>query len=125
MTAKEEAISDKMMLSSGLLPTRRGRTSHSSGQDRVTKSYKSLKYGPLRFTRTFAGQGARLKLSLRSLTGDKYEMEAQATWSSRPRVPAGEWLYTVKAMQVPYMNFLSSVSVCEVASPSRPSRPGG
>ena len=59
VTAREQEVADKAMLSGGFSPAKRSLISHSSGQPSVTKTYNSPRSGPLRFSLSFAGQGAR------------------------------------------------------------------
>ena len=121
VNAEAEALSDKTMISGGFSPTKRSLISHSSGQPSVTRTYVSPSGTPLRFALSVTGQGARLKLSLVAPTGDVYEKEAQATLVVEAAgAPAGEWRYTVTAIQVPYENFPFSVSVGEGRSSANP-----
>ncbi len=94
VTAKEQEVADKTMFAGGFSPAKRSLISHSSGQPSVTKIYRS----PL----------------LVAPTGDVFEREVQATLVVEAAgAPAGEWRYTVTAIQVPYENFPFSVSVGE------------
>ena len=121
VTAKEQAVAEKAMLSGGFSAAKSSLISHSAGQPSATQIYKSPRDVPLRFALSFSGQGARLKLTLVSPTGDVYEKEAQATLVVEAEgATAGEWRYTVTAIQVPYENFPFSVSVGERGSPASP-----
>jgi len=117
VNAKEEAISDKTMLSGGFSPAKRSLISHSTGQPSVTRTYRSAKDGAIRFALTFTGQGARLKFTIASPTGQVYDKEATASLIVEATgASAGEWHYTVTSLQVPYENFPFSVAVGEGAA---------
>ncbi len=121
ITAKEQEVADKTMLSGGFSPARRSLISHSSGQPSVTRTYQSPSGAPLRFALSFSGGEARLKLTLVAPTGQVYEKEARATLVVEAEgAPAGEWRYTVTAIQVPYENFPFSISVGERDPPASP-----
>ncbi len=79
VTAKDQELTDKTMLSGGFSPASRSLSSHSSGQPSVTRTYRSPRAGPVRFALTFTGAGARLKLTLKAPTGQTHEVEATST----------------------------------------------
>ena len=117
VTAKEQEVADATMISGGFSPVKRSVDSHSSGNASLTRSYRSPKAGPLRFSLSFSGQGARLKLKLVAPNHQEWEKETRGNLAVEATgAPAGEWQYTVTAVQVPYENFPFSVSVGEGAS---------
>jgi hypothetical protein len=120
VTAKAQRIADKTMFSGGFSPTKRSQISHSSDKDTVTKHYESDTSGPLRFALTFAGGGARLRLTLIAPNGQEYSKVVDSTIMIQATgAPAGKWSYTVDSIEVPYANFPFSVSIGKV------DRPGG
>jgi hypothetical protein len=120
VTAKEEAAV-MTMLSGDFSPVKRSQISHSSGPDSVTRTYKSPRPGPLRFALTFAGRGARLRLTLVAPGKQRYEKEFERTAIVEATgAPAGEWNYTVTSIRVPYDKYPFSVNVGEGSPPSRP-----
>jgi len=124
VTAKEQEVADKTMLAGGFSPVKRSLESHTSGQASATKSYRSPTGGPIRFSLSFSGQGARLKLRLRAPNGDVFEEETRGTLVVEATgAPAGEWQYTVIGLQVPFDNFAFSVSIGEVSTSSSSTAP--
>jgi hypothetical protein len=122
VNAKEESVADDTMLKGGFSPAKRNVESHSSGEATVTRKYQSTKPGRLRFALTFAGEGARLRFKLVAPNGDEWTEETDKTLVVEAAgADAGEWLYTVTALKVPFENFPFGVSVGEVSSapPSR------
>ena len=77
------------------------------------------------FSLSFSGEGAHLKLTLVAPNHQVYEKETRGTLVVEASgAPAGDWQYTVTALQVPYENFPFSVSVGEGSSPPGPKAPG-
>jgi hypothetical protein len=114
VTAKEESLVAKTMVSGGFSPAKRSLISHSSGNPSVTQTYRNERPGRLQFALSFANQGARLRFTLIAPTGQKFEKEVESTLVVEvPDAPAGPWQYTVTALQVPYENFPFSVNVGE------------
>ena len=112
VTAKEQSLSERTMLSGGFSPAKRSLISHSSGQPSVTRTYQTAKGGPIRFALSFAGQEARLKLQLVAPTGQVYEKEVSSTLVAEgDGAPAGVWHYTITSLQVPHENLPFSVTV--------------
>lgn len=112
VTAKEEALAQEKMLSGGFSPVRQGQVNHAMGMDSITKKYQSTSGDPLRFSLNFGGNGAILRLTLVAPGGQKYEQDADQTLVVQASgAPAGEWLYTVAAVKIPYKNFAYSISI--------------
>ncbi len=121
VTAKEESLVAKTMMSGGFSPAKRSLISHSAGNPTVTQVYRNEKPGRLQFALTFANQGARLRFTLLAPTGQEFEKEVGSTLVVEvPDAPAGPWQYTVTAIQVPYENFPFSVNVGEEADEKTP-----
>jgi hypothetical protein len=126
VTAKQDALAQKTLLSGGFSQMKQ---SHSSGKPSVTQVYTSQHDGPVRFALSFAGKGAVLRLKLVAPGGrPTYEKETDETLVVEATgAPAGEWSYTVTALKVPYENFPFNVSVGEGAggekTPGAPGRP--
>jgi hypothetical protein len=117
VNAREESAVDQVMLSGGFSPAKRSVESHSSGDATVTRKYLSTKPGRLRFALTFAGDGARLRLKLVAPNGEEWSQETDKTLVVEAAgADAGEWLYTVTALKVPFESFPFGVSVGEVSA---------
>jgi hypothetical protein len=111
-TAKEEALAQQTMLAGGFSPVKQGQVNHAMGADSITRKYQSESGDPLRFALNFGGNGAVLRLTLIAPGGAKFEEDTGQTMVVEARgAPAGEWLYTVTAVKVPYQNFAYSVSI--------------
>jgi hypothetical protein len=124
VTAQEEALTLETMLAGGFSPIRKGQVNHSSGTDSITKKYLSETGDPLRFALTLAGNGAVFRLTLVAPGGKPYEIKVdRSVVIEATGAPAGEWLYSVTAVKVPYANFAYSVSIGKgAAAPAKPSR---
>jgi hypothetical protein len=119
VTAKEEALTQETMLSGGFSPVKQSQVNHAAGMDSITKKYQSASGDPLRFSLNFGGGGAKLRLTLVAPGGEKREFETDETiLVEATGAPAGEWLYTVTAVKVPYQNYAYSVSIGTRTSPS-------
>ena len=119
VTAKEEAIAQETMLSGGFSPVKQGQVNHAVGMDSITKKYVSKSGDPLRFSLNFGGSGASLRLTLIAPGGEKFEKATDETLLVEATgAPAGDWLYTVTAVKIPYENFAYSVSIGKGAASS-------
>ena len=119
VTAKEEALAQETMLSGGFSPVKQSQVNHAAGMDSITKKYQSASGDPLRFSLNFGGGGAMLRLTLVAPGGEKRDFETDETiLVEATGAPAGEWLYTVTAVKVPYANFAYSVSIGRQSSPA-------
>ncbi len=120
VTARAEALTDQVMLRGGFTPVKRNQLNHAAGNASVTKSYKSTDSGPVRFGLTFTGAGAKLRLTLVSPDKQEYKQEVDdSVVIEATGAPAGEWLYTVESLKVPYDNFPYSVSVGKGGGPKK------
>ena len=121
VTAKQEALVAKTMVSGGFSPAQKSLHSHSSGNPTITQTYRNSKTGRLQFALAFAGEGARLQFKIVAPNGQLFEKVAsQAFIVEVPEAPLGEWRYTVTALQVPYENFPFTVDVGEETPSSSP-----
>jgi hypothetical protein len=112
VTAQEEALAHETMLSGGFSPVGQGQVNHAVGLDSITRKYLSTSGDPLRFSLSFGGRGATLRLKLVAPGGQEYMTETDETLIVEATgAPAGEWLYTVTSVKVPYENFAYSVSI--------------
>ncbi len=112
VTAKEEALTQQTMLSGGFSPVKQGQVNHAVGLDSIAKTYQSTSGDPLRFSLNFGGGGATLRLTLVAPGGAKRDFETNETiLVEATGAPAGEWLYSVTAVRIPYQNFAYSVSI--------------
>jgi hypothetical protein len=110
-TARAEAVAEKEMLKGGFSPAQR---SHSVGEDSITRTHKVARAGPVRFSLSFPGKDARLRLTLIAPNGQKYEETVTSSVVIEAvDAPAGEWTYSVTALEVPYPKFPFGVSIGE------------
>jgi hypothetical protein len=116
VTAKEEAVAYQELVRGGFSQSKRDLNSHKSGDESVPSLYRTTKSGPLRFALSFTGERARLKFTIIAPNGrDKFEkVVTTSVIVETSDAPAGEWVYTVTALEVPFENFPWSVSVGEV-----------
>jgi hypothetical protein len=80
----------------------------------TTKTFRNEHAGPLRFALGFRDEGARLRLHLQSPDGKTFTWEGTSTVMLEvPHAAAGEWSYTITALELPYENFPFLVTVGE------------
>ena len=79
ITAKEEALVAKIMVSGGFSPAKKTLLSHSSGEPTITQTYRNTKPGRLQFALGLANEGARLRFRIVSPNGQQYEKETRTT----------------------------------------------
>jgi hypothetical protein len=86
-----------------------------TGKKSFERTYTSKKAGPLRFALAFRNEeGVRLALTIQSPEGKKFKWEGTSTVVLEvPDAPAGEWRYTVTAVETPYENFPFTVTIGE------------
>ena len=121
VTAKEEALVAKTMVSGGFSPTSKDLLSHSSGNPTITRTYRNSKPGRLQFALGVSGEDARLVLKIVAPNGQVYEKETRQTLIVEvPEAPLGEWRYTVTALEVPYENFPFTVDIGEGTTQTTP-----
>ncbi len=118
VTAQEDQLVTRAMISGGFSPTRKSVMSHSVGQPSVTQTYRNEWPGRLRFALAFSGQDARLKFKIVAPGGQQYEKETQQTLVVEiPDAPLGDWQYTVTSLEVPYPNFPFTVNIGQQDEP--------
>jgi hypothetical protein len=106
VTAKLEAQIAKTMIQGGFSPKKSNLLSASGDDPEVKQTYQCKKPGRLRFELGFENLGAKLRLTVVSPHGKKYEKEGVGTFAIEVAdAPAGFWEYTVRALEVPYQNF--------------------
>jgi len=118
VTAKLESEVNQNMLKGGFSPRKSNLLSASSGDESVTKTYKMLNPGKLRFVlafdKPFDKPGARLKLTVRTPDGQTLEKTGDSTLTIEAEsTVAGDWTYTVTALSVPYQDFPFTLNVGE------------
>ena len=114
VTAKAQAAINKTMEAKGFFPKQEGLFAHNAGNPKITRSFQNKKVGPLQFAVGVQGQGARLKFTITAPAGQKFQKEITSTLAVEvTAAPAGEWLYSVEALEVPYANFPFTVTVGE------------
>jgi hypothetical protein len=117
VTAQVEALVNKTVMSGGFSAA----STHTSGDPSATQTYQKQEPGRLRFALSFAGEGARLKLTIVAPNGQAYEKVTPTPLVVEvPDAPAGKWRYTVTAEQVPYKHFPFNVTIGEGAAKRDP-----
>jgi hypothetical protein len=112
VTAEVERKVQTMMAIGEFSPGPSTRLETSPEKPKVTRTYKHEKAGPLRFALGFADQGAKLRLTLVSPDKKKVEREGKATFIIEiANAPAGEWQYTVTALEIPFPHFPFTLTV--------------
>jgi len=112
VTAKETAQAQKTMIAGGFSPQKQDLLSASPETPSVTKTYTNVKRGRLQFVLSFADQGARLQLSVRSPEGRTYEQEGASTFTiDVDNAELGNWTYKVTAVKIPYPNFPFTLTI--------------
>jgi hypothetical protein len=112
VTAEVERRVETLMAKGEFSPRPSTRLATNPENPRVTQTYKHTKDGPLQFALGFANQGAKLRLTLVSPDGKKVEREGQSTFLIEiANAPAGDWQYTVTALEVPFPNFPFTLTV--------------
>lgn len=102
----------RTMISGGFSPQQFNRIATSLENPKATAVYKHEKAGQLRFVLGFRDAKARLKLTLISPAGEKIEKEDTKGFALEfENAPAGEWTYTITALNVPYPNFPFTLTV--------------
>jgi hypothetical protein len=114
VTAKIESKVAKRMISGGFSPQQQSLLSASAGSPSVTQTYRLAKPAALQFALGFANQGAKLRLTVVSPDGRRHEKEGRDTFTVEiVDGPAGEYTYTVTALEVPYPNFPFTLTIGE------------
>jgi hypothetical protein len=113
MTAKTEAEIEQTLLKSQFSPAKSNLFSASTGDPHVTYTYTNEKPGKLRFDMGFTGGGAKLKLAVKMPNGDLYAEKSGTSnfFIEVPNAPAGDYKYTITALQVPHENYAFNVTV--------------
>lgn len=116
VTSQEETKVTTTMISGGFSPQPIKRLVASDEAPSATQVYQNKKAGKLQFALGFSNAGAKLKLELVSPKGAKIAREGTATFLVEvDNADAGDWRYTVTALNVPYPNFPFTLTVGEAA----------
>lgn len=114
VTAGVEAHVQSHLTEGGFEPQRSNLLSTPKNNPSVTKTFRNDNAGPLRFALGFRDEGARLRLHLQSPEGKTFTWEGTSTVMLEvPHATAGEWSYTITALELPYENFPFLVTVGE------------
>ncbi len=112
VTAKETAQAQTTMIAGGFSPQKQDLLSASPETPSVTKTYTNAKRGRLQFVLSFADQGARLQLNVRSPEGRTYEQEGASTFTiDVDNAELGNWTYKVTAVKIPYPNYPFTLTI--------------
>jgi len=116
VTSQNETRIATTMIKGGFSP-QVSRLLNASDPQQATSTYVNKKAGPLSFMLGFANQGARFRLTLIAPDKQKFEKEGTSTFGFEiPNAPAGDWQYTVTALELPYANFPFTLTVGEKAA---------
>lgn len=115
VTAQIENESHQQMLKGGFSPQKSNLLS-ASGAAEMSNVYKSKNAGKVQFILGFQEQGAKLKLTVVSPDGKKVEKVGTSTLViEETSTMAGDWRYTVTALEVPFPDFPFTLTVGESA----------
>jgi hypothetical protein len=106
VNAKAESTVTDLMVQAGFSPQRLQSTQLGKGKTTPAQTYRHEKKGGFQVGVGFIDAGARLKVTLTGPDGKKIEHEDAGTFLVEVRdAPAGEWRYSVSAVDVPFNNF--------------------
>lgn len=112
VTAEVESRVQRTMVRGGFAPAKQNLFSASAGQASATTVYHADQAGHLQFVLGFRNLGAQLKLTVEGPNGRKFEQQGAATLTiDVPDAAAGDWKYTVTALELPNENFPFTVTV--------------
>ena len=113
VVAKAESQLQEQVNQGGFSPQRSNLLSTPQKNQSETKTFQVKHAGPLRIALSF-NEGARLKLYLKAPDGKDWSKEFTAAAALEvPQAQAGEWTYTITALDLPHENFPFSVSIYE------------
>jgi hypothetical protein len=119
VNARSEARVRELMQQYHFAPTDLRPTLLNAGQD-VEATFQHAG-GGLQIALGFENQGAKLKLVLRSPTGQIVEHEDQGIYLIEvPDAPAGMWRYTVTPVDLPHAHFPAMIAVGTLKTEPRP-----
>jgi len=108
----------KHMIAAGFVPQETRRLGATTGQTTEVQTYANAKDGALQFAVGFEGQGVKLRLTLQTPQKKQIIHEDSASFIlDVPNAPAGEWHYTVTAIDVPFANYPLTLTVGKAAAP--------
>lgn len=115
VTSQVDREMNEKLVQGGFAPKQSSLITATQEVPEVTQTYTSKKAGKLRFALGFnAEPGTRLRLTVRSPDQKVARHEHTAGFTLEiPNAAAGDWQYTVTAVQVPYPNFPFRVAVGE------------
>lgn len=110
VTARAEAEITAKMEKQGLTPEEKRLLNAGAGPNR--RVYACKKPGRLEFAVGFENRGARLRLTVVSPSGEKFEKEGDSSFAVEIADAAvGDWQYTITAVRVPYKNFPFTMTI--------------
>ena len=115
VTAGVDAQVTGAMEKGGFTPQRSNLLSTPKDNPRISREYENPRNGTLRFALGLSGEGATMRLSIKS-PDKKKEFSKEFTSTAIVEVPnavAGTWTYTIEAVRLPYDNFPFTVTVGE------------
>ncbi|MFM7072375.1 MAG: hypothetical protein ACKO38_11360 [Planctomycetota bacterium] len=112
VTARVQTEVAETMLQGGFSSAKQNLLSASAGAPTASSTYKNAAVGALKFVLAFENQGAKLRIEVVGPDGSKHVREGIETIQlDIPSAPAGDYRYTVTALQVPFENFPFTVTV--------------
>jgi hypothetical protein len=113
VTAKLQSEIEITQLNSQFSPAKSNLFSASKSDPSVSYKYHSSHASKLRFDLGFSGEGAELKLTVKSPSGKNYEQKGTSSFAIEANGEVGDWTYTVTALRVPHENFAFVVTVAQ------------
>jgi hypothetical protein len=122
VTTRVEARTARELAREGFAPLKTDLYTFGRDGDELKQTFECQRPRLLRFAMGFEDHGARLRLTVVSPQGKKYEKEGDAAFAvEAPHAGAGKWEYSVKALDLPYINFPARLVVAganKVVSPA-------
>jgi hypothetical protein len=114
VAAGAETKARKSTVQSGFFPEKSNLFSASAGAVEASSVFHAAKVRNLQFVLGFENLGARLKLTVVGPDRRIHAKEGASTFTiDVPNAAAGDWRYTVTALQLPNENFPFTVTVGE------------
>ncbi len=112
VTARVQTEVSETMLKGGFSSAKQNLLSASADTPTASSTYQNTAEGTLKFVLAFENQGAKLRIEVVGPDGQKHVREGVETIQlDIPSAPAGDFRYTVTALQVPFENFPFTVTV--------------
>jgi hypothetical protein len=112
VTVQVEGELRKSMSAAGFVPQETRRFGGTAGKTTEVQTYDHPREGPLQFAVGFEGQGVRVRFTMQT-PGKKQLVheDSKSFLVEIPSAPAGEWHFTVTALNVPFPNYPLTMTV--------------